>query len=102
MVIFGSRRRRTPTVVATPLPPFHPRNGLQQCPATAAIPIIQCAEAGSPEPNSSKARYPLAISPTSATAARGRVDTRNTLLKPGFPDPTLVMSIPVPHIATLA
>ena len=35
----GASTNRTPTVVATPFPPFQLQKGLQQCPITAAIPI---------------------------------------------------------------
>src|SRR5215471_16182163 len=40
-VMRQSKNSRTPTMVATPLPPFQPRNGLQQCPRIAATPYDQ-------------------------------------------------------------
>src|SRR6266516_3706196 len=47
-VIKVSRRRSTPTIVATPLPPLNFRKGLQQCPITAARPRAQRSHSGSP------------------------------------------------------
>ena len=101
-VYIGDKASRTPTVVATPFPPFHPQNGLQQCPAIAAIPIAHATCGGTPRESRRTAIRPLVMSPMSAIAARGFVDTRRTLLKPGFFEPTLVISIPVPHMATFA
>src|SRR5207245_11210789 len=50
---------------------------------------------------SHRASAPLPISPTKATTARREL-TRRTLLKPGFPEPTLRMSTPEPVTDTTA
>src|SRR5262245_59425826 len=86
----------TPTVVATPLPPLNRSHGLQQWPITGAMTISQCG------PNSHTASEPFAISPISVIAARHLLETRRTLLKPGFFEPTFVISMPVPSIAIFA
>src|SRR5438874_10873878 len=96
-VIYGWRNNSTPKVVATPFPPLNPRNGLQQCPITAAIPIPQSTIAEvSPRASNNNAKYPLPRSPIRQIAALHQLATRLTLRKPGFFDPTLVMSMPVP------
>src|SRR5207244_2395405 len=47
-------------------------------------------------------KQPFPMSPISAIAARHLLETRRTLLKPGFFEPTLVISMPVPSIAIFA
>jgi hypothetical protein len=66
------------------------------------MPIIQATFDGTPPESRRTAIRPFVMSPMSAIAARGFVETRRTLLKPGFFEPTLVISIPVPHMATFA
>ena len=102
-VIWSSRYSNAPAIVATPFPPLNFRNGVQQCPATAASPRDQRNQTGSVDADRiATATAPLDKSPMSATPALPREETRRTLLKPGFPDPAWVTSMPVPQTAITA
>src|SRR5262245_40816317 len=67
------------------------------------MPRPQSAKAEvSPRPSNHTAKRPLPTSPIRQIAALHQLATLLTLRNPGFLDPTLVMSMPVPNMATLA
>src|SRR5215831_11362929 len=67
------------------------------------MPMLQSVSAEvSPRPSNHTAKRPFPTSPIKQIAALHRLATRLTLRKPGFFEPTLVISMPLPSIAILA
>src|SRR5262245_42730350 len=67
------------------------------------IPMPQSVSAEvSPRPNNHTAKSPFPTSPIKQIAALHRLATRLTFRNPGFFEPTLVISMPLPSIAILA
>ena len=88
---------------ATPLPPLNLKKGLQQCPTTEANPSNQrIVTLSAGLDNSTSATKPFDTSLARVIPARNLNPMRRTLLKPGFLEPTFVISTPVPHRETTA
>lgn len=79
----------TPNAVATPLPPFNPKNTGYKWPMKAAKPASAMMLSGRPR---NAVRYtginPLSASPASVMSAAFFPPDLSTLVAPGFPEPT--------------
>lgn len=88
----GSRAKRTPAAVATPLPPLKLRKTGYRWPkntASATAPTSPCENPyfGPNVCARNTASQPLAMSPSSVNAAAALLPLRKTLVAPGFFDP---------------
>ena len=88
--IFTAKPNKTPTLVATPLPPLRLRKTVQLCPATAEIPII-ILKKSSLRPKKSAintvANTPLIISIIKTEIPDTFPKTLNALDAPTLPEP---------------
>ena len=82
----------TPAAVATPLPPFRPKNTGYRWPRKAASPAKAAVPSPSPQrgPNtstSSTGTKPFKASSASVASAAGLLPERSTFVAPGLPEP---------------
>ena len=87
--------RATPPVVATIFPPrAKPRKSGRQCPIIAATPARTPTRSPPSQSPSSAAAAPLAMSSSATAIPNLNPSVRQTLVAPGFPLPSVRMSMP--------
>lgn len=79
---------KTPSNVATPLPPLKPKKTGNKCPAKAAAPVRAIVRGPNSNVLATKTgSKPFSISPNKVIAAGLLPPTRSTLVAPGLPEP---------------
>ncbi len=94
-VTIGTTANPTPTLVATPFPPRHPKKTLKLLPITVANPANTKAHSLTPKRSAMRIASIAFKGSAKTTATAGHRPTeRKTLVAPMLPEPTFWISTP--------